>query len=61
MLNSVIPAKDGSGGIGVELYAADAAVTDLLEHGAENLTSENTLILSGIVWGHKGGQWEGWA
>lgn len=54
MLNSIIPAKDGSGGIGVELYAADAAVTDL-EHGAENLTSKDTLVLSGIVWGHKGG------
>lgn len=50
MLNSVTPAKDGSGRIGVELYAADAAVTDLLEHGAENLTSKDTLVLSEIVW-----------
>jgi hypothetical protein len=55
MLNSAIPAKDGSGRIGVELYAADAAVPDLLGHGAENLTFKDTLVLPEIVWGHKGG------
>lgn len=61
MLNPVIPYKDGSGRMGVEPYSTDAAVTDLLENGAGNLSPKGTLVLSEIVWEHKGRQWEGWA
>lgn len=60
MLNPVIPYKDGSGRMGVEPYPTDVAVTDL-ENGAGNLTLKGTLVLSEIVWEHKGRQWEGWA